>query len=217
MMAAVLLPSYVEFAQVDPPATVRGKGTDRIAARLSTILDNVDQALERLPGDKLPALKDQLGEISALLDDLVSTLQNSPDAGSDGSTTKEQVVKLDLMLHRLVIILERIAGSDVPTSTPAQGKLHATISDLREWINGYMEGATADTGPLEAGRYEEMARILLSDVGKHVGKIAAQAKPKAAEASPLDAVIKHIKVQLRVLDRFMLRNFPISRGVPRLP
>ena len=217
VMAAVLVPSYVGFSQADPSATMRDRIANRLGDRLTTILDKLDQEMAQLSGDEFPALKDQLDAISSLLEDLVSALQNPPDSDTKGPTAKEKVVKLDLMLHRLVIILERIADDDTPTSNPAQGKLHGTISDLRVWINGYIEGATADMGPIEARRYEAMARKLLTDVGKHVAKIAERARPKAGEPSRLDVVIEHIKAQLHMLDRFILRNFRLQRRLPRLP
>ena len=206
VMMVVLIPSYVGFSQENPPVTTSNKITDRLAKQLTTILDKLDRELAQLTGDKLPALKDQLSTISSLLDDLVSTLHTPTDVGSDVSTAKEQVIKLDLMLHRLVIILEQIAGMNEPTSTPG---LHETISDLRVWINGYIDGATADMGPIEAQRYEKMARTLLNDIEKHVAKIAAQAEP-----SRLAVIIGHIKVQLRTLDRFILRNFHRPRRLP---
>lgn len=211
MLVGVLLPSLVSFSQTDPSATVR----DKLADRLTSILSKLDQELSQLPGDKFPALKDQLDAISSLLDDLVSSLETPPGTDNEGPTAKEQALKLDVMLHRLVIILERIADTNAPA--PTQSKARETIADLRVWVNGYIEGATAKMGPIEARRYEEMARTLLTDLGKHVARIAAQARPKAEESSRLDRVIEHLRVQLRLLDRFIMRNFRLPRRIPRLP
>jgi len=66
-----------------------------------------------LSGEKFPALKDQLDSISTLLDDLVSSLKTPPSADKERPTAKEQALKLNLMLHRLVIILERIADTQL--------------------------------------------------------------------------------------------------------
>ena len=212
-MMAVIIPSFVGFSQTDPSATVH----DKLADRLTTILNKLDQELDQLSGDKFPALKDQLDAISSLLDDLVSSLETPPNADKEGSTAKQEVLKLDLMLHRLVIFLERIADVNAPASTPAQGMVRKTISDLRVWVDGYIEGATAKMGPIEARRYEEMARTLLTDVGKHLAKIASQARPKAEDPSRLDVIIEHIRLQLRILDRFIVRNFGAPRRLPRQP
>lgn len=190
---------------------------DKLADRLTTILNKLDQELDQLSGDKFPALKDQLDAISSLLDDLISSLTTPPSADKEGPTMKTQAIKLDLMLHRLVAILERIADTNNPAPTPPQAKARDTIADLRVWINGYIEGATAEMGPIAARRYEEMARTLLTDVGKHLAKIAAQARPKTQEPSRLDVIIEHIRGQLRLLDRFILRNFRVAQRLPRIP
>lgn len=217
VMAAVLIPTYTAFSQEDPSATVRDKVADRLSERLTTILDRIDEEMAQLSGDKFPALQDQLEAISSLLDDLALAIQNPPKQDTGGPAAKEEIVKLDLMLHRLVTVLERIASTDETQSTPAQGRLHGAISDLRLWINGYIAGATSDMGPLEARRYERMARTLLTDVGKHVAKMAEQARPKEEEPSRLDVIIEHIKAQLHLLDHFILRNFRVARRLPRIP
>jgi hypothetical protein len=174
VMATVLVSAYVGFSQEGPLATVDDKITDRLAKQLTTILDKLDRELAQLNGDKFPLLEDQLNAISSLLDDLDSSLHTPTDAGNDRPTAKEQVIELDLMLHRLVLILEHIASVYEPT--PTKSGLHETISDLRVWINGYIDGATADMGPLEARRYEKMARTLLSDIEKHIAQHCQQKK-----------------------------------------
>jgi hypothetical protein len=211
IMATVIIPSYAIFAQADPSATVK----DRLADRLSTILNRLDTELGALPGDKFPVLKDQLETISSLLDDIVSYLEEPNSAGSEGPTLKEKTIKLDLMLHRLVAILERIAATTDPDPTTPQRKIRETISDLRVWIKGYIAGVTADMGPLEARRYEEMARTLLTDVGKHLARIAERARPE--EPSRIDLIIRHIRKQIHLLDRFIVRNFGPRSLIPDRP
>jgi len=213
MMMAVIIPSFAGFSQTDQSATVR----DMLAERLTTILNKLDQELGQLSGEKFPALKDQLDSISTLLDDLVSSIETPPNADKERPTAKEQALKLDLMLHRLVIILERIADTTARAPTPTQAKVRETISDLHVWINGYIAGVTAKMGPVEAQRYEEMARSLLTNLGEHIARIAAQARPKSEEPSRLDVIIEHIRGQFRALDRFILRNFRVPRRMPRLP
>lgn len=213
MMIAVIIPSFAGFSQTNQSATVR----DMLAERLTTILNKLDQELGQLSGEKFPALKDQLDSINALLDDLVASIETPLSADKDGPTVKTQAIKLDLMLHRLVIIMERIADSKAPELNPAQAKVRETISDLRVWINGYIAGVTAKMGPVEARRYEEMARTLLTDLGEHVTRIATQTRPKSEESSRLDVIIEHIRGQLRALDRFILRSFRVPRRISRLP
>lgn len=203
MIMAVLIPSFVSFSQSDPSAIARG----RLADRLTSILNKLDQELSQLPSDKFPKLEGQLDAISSLLDDLISTLDTPPSVKGEGPTLKEQAFKLDLMFHRLVIILERIARADAPKPLPAQTKARETIAELRVWINGYLAGVTSEMSPREARRYEEMARALLTDVGEHLARIAAQARSKDEAPSRLDTIIAHMKAQLRLLDRFLMRTF----------
>jgi len=215
MLMAVLVSSSVGFSQNDPSATA----CEKLADRLTTILSKLDRELVKLPDENFPMLEEQLQAISSLLNDLVSSLETPSGMDKEGPTAKEQAIKLDLMLHRLVAMLERIARANNPDSTPTQMKARDTIGDLRGWVDGYIAGVTAKMGPVEARRYEEMARTLLADVGEHLARAVAHVRSKDEEPSRIEVIIRHITGQLLLLDRFIVRTFgaPARMPVPHRP
>ncbi len=138
------------------------------------------------------------------MENLLADLETPPAVDQEAPTRKEQIIKLDLTLHRLVVLLERIAAANDPDPSP---KARETIAELRIWIDGYIAGATANMDRIEAREFERMSKALLGEVGKHLAHIAQQAQPNTPEKDRLDLVIERIEALLVQLDRFIIRAF----------
>ncbi len=190
--------------------TVFGNDTEhpRAVAGLTVILNKLDKALEALPEDKFPALEEQLEGISNLLSDLLDELE-APPAPGEKPQVKQQIVKLDLMLHRLVFILEGIVRRDegVPQPSERSGKAREALEDLRIWVDGYIAGLTARMGSTEAQEFERLARIMLKDIERHVARMASHFRPKDQDAGRVEIALERIKALLTRLDVYIIRNF----------
>ena len=200
-LASTILLPLTGIAQDDAVAP----GRREVAIEgLNRILNKLEQEITHLQNADFPALKERLEEISLLLENLLADLETPPAADQEGPTRKEQIIKLDLTLHRLVMLLERIAAANEPDPSP---RARETIAELRIWIDGYIAGATADMGRIEAREFERMSKALLREVGKHLARIAQQAQPNTPEKDRLDLVIERIETLLTQLDRYIIRTF----------
>ena len=212
-LASTILLPLTGIAQDDAVAP----GRREVAIEgLNRILNKLEQEITHLQNADFPALEERLEGISLLLENLLADLETPPVADQEGPTRKEQIIKLDLTLHRLVMLLERIAAANEPDPSP---KARETIAELRIWIDGYIAGATADMGRIEAREFERMSKALLGEVGKHLARIAQQAQPNTPEKDRLDLVIERIETLLTQLDRFIIRTFgrPAVVKPPHLP
>ncbi len=180
----------------------------RAVAGLTVILNKLDKALEALPEDKFPALEKQLEGISGLLSDLLKELGTSPAPG-EKPQVKQQIVKLDLMLHRLVFILEGIArrGNNVQQPSAPAGRAREALGDLHTWIEGYIAGLTAHMDRAKAQEFAKLARTMLKDIEQHVARMASHFRPKDQEAKRVGIAIDRIKTLLSRLDVYIIRNF----------
>ena len=200
-LASTILLPLTGIAQDDAVAP----GRHEVAIEgLNRILNKLEQEITHLQSADFPALEERLEGISLLLENLLADLEPPPVADQEGPTRKEQIIKLDLALHRLVTMLERIAAANEPDPSP---KARETIAELRIWIDGYIAGVTADMDRIEAREFERMSKALLGEVGKHLARIAQQARPNAPEKDRLDLVIERIETLLARLDRYIIRTF----------
>ncbi len=177
----------------------------RAVAGLTVILDKLDKALEALPADKFPALEEQLEGIGNLLSGLLDELE-APPAPGEKPQVKQQIVKLDLMLHRLVFILEGIAARGEGTPRPSEGSGKA-LEDLRIWVDGYIAGLTAHMDRIEAQEFTRLAHTMLKDIERHVARMAHLIGPKDQEKGRVEIALERIKALLSRLDVYIIRNF----------
>lgn len=191
-------------------STVFGEDAEhpRAVAGLTVILDKLDKALEALPEDKFPALEEQLEGISNLLSDLLGELE-APPAPGEKPQVKQQIVKLDLMLHRLVFILEGIVarGEGAPQPSERPGKAREALEDLRIWVDGYIAGLTAHMDRIEAREFTRLAHTMLKGIERHVARMANLIGPKDQEKGRLETALERIKALLSRLDVYIIRNF----------
>ena len=208
VVSGILFTMVTALLLISP--AVFGNDTEhpRAVAGLTVILNKLDKALEALPEDKFPALEKQLKGIGDLLSDLVDELKTPPDEGAKPQV-KAQIVKLDLMLHRLVFILEGIArrNEGVPQPVAASGKARAALGDLRVWVDGYIAGLTARMNKPEAREFARLARVMLKDIEQHVARMASHFRPNDQGAKRVVIAVDRIKALLARLDLYIIRNF----------
>ena len=209
------------FADLGYPEEKIGEAPPALAA-LTRLLERLDAELEQLRDVELPALEEQVEGILALLEELASGLEAAPESGEDKPPIKAQLVKLDLMLHRLVFMLEKIVErvGATPKRCPDRERAQETLSELRQWVDGYIAGATRKMDRIEAREFERMAKAILGEVGKQLGRMAHRAREDQPEKAKLEVLLGRIEALLARLDRFIIRSFgrpPMQRPLPQAP
>jgi|GEM_PF-1077755 len=209
------------FAGLGYPEEKPGEAPPALAA-LTRLLERLDTELEQLRDVELPALEEQVEGILALLEELASELEAAPESGEGKPPIREQLVKLDLTLHRLVFMLEEIVerADATPNRFPNRERAKETLSELRQWVDGYIAGATRQMDRIEAREFERMAKAILGEVGKQLGRMAHQAREDQTEKAKPEVLLGRIEALLARLDRFIIRSFgrpPIERPLPQAP
>ena len=197
-------------------------GRPAIAVTLTGILEKFDKALEKLQAVGIPALEEQLEGIIALLEDLLEGLANPSSKDEENPSVRGQIVKLDLMLHRLVFMLEKLIERQQASQepSPAQEKAQHALAELRVWIDGYIAGITAHMDQIEARKFEQVAQTMLGEIGKQLVKVAQRGFEQEPEKGRLEILVERIKALLSQLDMFIIRTFgrpPIERPLLQAP
>jgi len=221
---AVLFLSTLTLLAAMPAVGVLGQEEDpapRESAMeaLEGILTRLEEALVRLDEVEIPELERQLEAIAGLLGELLVQLEEGDSGGEP--TTKEQVVKLDIMLHRLIHTLERLVARQEANEPPSQEELRAreALENLRIWINGYVDGLTQHLRPSEAREFERMAGALLQALNRHVARIVHAAIEKHEDPTRLELLLQRVQDLVARLDAFIVRHFgrPVAPPRPRGP
>ncbi len=168
----------------------------RAVAGLTELLNKLDKALDSLPTEKFPALEEQLAGIGDLLSELIDALATPGEKPEPA-----QIVRLDLMLHRLVFILEGIKNR------APQGKKHEAFEDMRVWIDGYITGITARMDKNRAREFASLARVMLKDVGQRIAHMAGIRPGAGKEPGRIEPILRRLKPLLHRLDIYIIRNF----------
>ncbi|UCF10731.1 MAG: hypothetical protein JSW65_03380, partial [Candidatus Bipolaricaulota bacterium] len=141
-LAVLFLSAIVLFAAV-PASTALAQEEparpDSPIEALEGILIRLQEALVRLDEVEIPALEEQLEAIVGLLAALLEQLEGeAPEPTEEGPTLREQVVRLDLMLHRLVETLERLARRQQAAEPPSPTEIRAreAVEELKIWVKG---------------------------------------------------------------------------------
>ena len=189
---------------------------------LTSILERLDAELERLQDAELPALEEQVEGIIGLLEELSEELVVAPDSDEDRPQLKEQLVKLDLMLHRLMAMMERIVerADAAPKPSPEKERAQEALGDLRQWVDGYIAGATRRMGRIEAQQFERTTEAMLGVIAKQLGRVGQRAKEHQPGKARLEMLVERIEALLARLDRFIIRSFgqpPIDRPLLQAP
>lgn len=167
---------------------------------LSDLLTRLQDSLSSLQARPGERFEDELEELIGLIEEL---LEQAPAEGEGGLPVKARIVRIDLRLHRLAHILDEIV--ERAEDTPARPALREAIDDLRNWLDGYIEGATAGMSPREADRFEEASRAMIRALAGEVLGIAKRAETR--DRPILGRLVERLEDLLFRLDGFILHNF----------
>lgn len=186
---------------------------------LTGIMERLDAELERLQD---AALEEQVEGTLGLLEELSEELAVAPDSDEGRLLIKEQLVKLDLMLHRLVAMMERIVerADAVPKPAPEKERAQEALGGLRQWVDGYIAGATRRMGRIEAQQFERTTKAMLGEIAKQLHRIGQRTREHQPEKAQLEILVERIEALLARLDRFVIRSFgrpPIDRPLSQAP
>jgi chemotaxis protein histidine kinase CheA len=217
-VAVLLLSAVVLFAAMPGVGALAQEDTPRAEVAieaLEAILTRLEEALVRLDEQEVPVLEEQLETIAALLEALIAQLEEGQD--EDDGDLKRQIVKLDLLLHRLVNTLERlVARQDAATPPTAEARrAREAVESLRVWVNGYIDGLTASMRPDQAREFERLAGALLKALNEHVARIVHGAIERHEEPTKLEMLLERIQELVHRLDRFIARHFGRPAQPPR--
>jgi len=175
---------------------------------LTSILERLDAELERLQHAEFPALEEQVEGILGLLEELSEELAVAPDSDEGRPRIEEQLVKLDLMLHRLVAVLERIVerADAAPKPSPERERAQEELKELRQWVDGYIAGATRRMGRIEAQQFERTTKAMLGEIAKQLHRIGQRAREYQPEKARMELLTERIEVLLARLDRFIIQS-----------
>ncbi len=216
-MAAVFLVALVTLSGVAFP---QGEIPEAPApgAALSTILDKLHGALDalddRVDGVGWTGLADQLKEIRAVLEGLIRDVATPPTAGAEAPSLKQEVVTLDLLLHRLLDTLERLAEQTGPADAASLARERAkeAMAELRTYLEGYLRGVSSSLDRGQLALLERVARALLEEIGQRVARQSPSTQPGNPQEPRLDLLTKEISGLLERLDRFILHASVLPRA-----
>jgi len=184
-------------------------------SRLAVILDKLHGALDalddRVDGVGWTGLVDQLKEIRASLERLIQEVGTPKAAGAEAPSIKEEVVKLDLLLHRLLDTLERLADRTSPATSPspARDRAKETMAELRTYLEGYLRGVSSSLDRGQVAELERLARALLEEIGQRIARQAPSAQPGNPQEPRLELLTTEIRELLARLDQFILHAFAL--------
>jgi len=205
--AVALLTAMLLVGTVPLGTAIAAPGDD--AGPVETTLEHLQDVLQRLEGElaalrapKAERIENGLEEIIEVIEGLLREFEQPRDEG-DPTAMRARIVRLDLMLHRLVYVLEEIVenAQDGP-QRPSRDGARDALTDLGRWIDGYIDGLTAGLDPQVADRLDRAAHEMVRDLA---GRIADMAKRAQGDNRPILArLVERLEDLLFRLDGFIL-------------
>ena len=206
------------LALLAPPLVSLADGATEAAEPLpvlTSLLDKLSQELttlqERASEKDRPLLEKGLAEALDLLARLETELEAARPAEGDRGPLKGELVRLDIVLHRLVDVLAKVLEPAAPS--PERERAKETLGDLRTWVDGYLAGVTTRMDPREAQVFERMTRTLLAKVAL---ALTQGTKPLPPEPGSLEALLHTLKGLVARLDEFLARTFGVRTPAPQI-
>ncbi len=170
---------------------------------LSEILKNLEGELSALEAPRAERLEEGLEQLIELIENLLDEFDRPREEG-DAIVLKARILKLDLMLHRLISVLDGLL-EEPKQPRPGTGD---AIDDLRNWVAGYIDGLTAGMDPEAAERVEQAAHQMVRDLAQHIAEMTERTQQDEPEHPKLERLFRHLEVLVTRLDGFILRRFP---------
>ena len=199
MLALVAaIPASTASAEPDQAAPVEGT-----LERLADVLGRLEAELAALEISATERLEEGLERIVELIHSLLVEFDRPRD-DEGGEGIRGRIVALDLMLHRLLYVLDEIVQN--ARETPARPRAVGALDDLRDWVDGYIEGLTAGMDPRIADRVERAAFEMVRDVARRIAEVAKNAEPGDKGRSVLARLVERLEELLFRLDGFILHH-----------
>jgi uncharacterized protein YgfB (UPF0149 family) len=170
--------------------------------QLSELLMRLEAELAALERPQAERLEQRLEEVIELIENLLAEF-DQPREEDDGAALKARIIKLDLMLHRLVHVLDEVV--EAAGDTPARPRAKGALDDLRGWVNGYIDGLTAGMPPRAADRLEKAVHEMVRDMAHRIGEMAQRAQGQ--DRPVLGRLVERLEELLFRLDGFILKRF----------
>lgn len=177
---------------------------------LSEILKHLEGELSALEAPRAERLEQGLEELIELIENLLDEFDR-PHEDGDAIALKARILRLDLMLHRLIAVLEELL--EVPSQNHPGAR--EAIGNLRHWANEAIAGLTEEMNPQAAERVEQAIHETVRDLARRIAELAERTQPKAPEYPKLVRLLKGLEVLVERLDSFILRHFPRIPKAPR--
>lgn len=189
---------------IDEPGPVEAK-----LEQLSEILKNLEGELSALEAPRAERLEEGLKQLVELLARLLDDFDR-PDEEGSGPTLKARIIRVDLMLHHLITVLEELLDGPKPDNPRAR----ESIDDLRDWVAGYVAGLTVEMDPQAAERLEKAVHEMVRDLAHRIAQLAEKARQDTPEHPTLERLVAQLEKLVVRLDSFIRQRFPKSSNRP---
>ena len=171
--------------------------------RLSNVLMVLEGELGALDAPRADRLEEAVGQMNEIVSDLLAA-SGDVDSEEDVELSPRKILGLDRRLHQLVNVLENLLGD--PAST--RPNVRSSLDDLRQWVDGYIQGLTAGMDPQAAKRFEAKAQEMVRDVAQKIAQLAARDVPEAPDQPRLERIVRQLRELTDQLDRLIWRRIP---------
>ena len=191
------IPAGSALAEPEQP-----KPVESALEQLANVLGRLEAELAALEAPAAERLEEGLERIIELIAELLDEV-GQPQDDEDGASVRARIVRLDLMLHRLLYVLDEIV--EHAKESPARPRARGTLDDLRGWVDGYIDGATADMSPRAAARFEEATRDMVRSMAEQLAAMARRAQGPDRGRPILARLVERLEELLFRLDGFILK------------
>ena len=198
LLAVLATAPGLALAETDPPKPVEGA-----LQALAGVLGRLEAELAALEAPAAERLEEGLEQAIELIENLLDELATRQEE-ADGGDVRGRIVELDLMLHRLLYVLDEIVENARPS--PARPRARAALHDLKDWVDGYIDGATAGMSPAETARFERAARDMIRSLVGQLADMARAAQGPDRGRPVLARLVERLEELLFRLDGLILRR-----------
>jgi len=204
-LSALLLVAAIPMgAALAEPAEKPENPVEFTLEYLADVLGRLEAELAALEGPGAERLEEGIEQIIELIESLLDEVDRPREEDEDGAGIRARILKLDLMLHRLLFVLDEIVEN--AKETPARSRAKGALDGLRDWIDGYIDGATAGMDPRATARFEKAAHEMIRSLAQRLAGMARNAQKPARGAPILARLVEQLENLLFRLDGFILHN-----------
>jgi hypothetical protein len=190
-----LVVSLPAFAADDVPTAP--KPLVATLERLGGLLTQLESQLAAVDRPAADRLEDRVAEAGDLVEELLVSLE------APGASPREQAMKLDRALHRLIAVLEGIVAG--PDRQAERDQVRTTLGELRAWVDGYIAAATAGMNPREAERLARAAQDMARSLLTRLAETAKKAQDTQPGLTKLSLVVERLNALTARLDALLQR------------